>query len=660
MPKELGQLKNLSRLYLYSNQLAALPKEVGQLRNLSRLVLYDNQLAALPKEIEQLEKLSEIYLHDNKKLTIPSEILGSSWSDVLQKKKIPANPKDILNYYLQLQVDRRPLNEAKLIFVGFGAVGKTSLINRLRNRGFDPCSKKTEGIQITPWPIGLHNEETKTAEEIKLNVWDFGGQEIMHSTHQLFFTERSLYVLVLNARQGHEDGDAKYWIELIRSFGTGSPVIVALNKSEEHSFDVNRRSFQEKYRNVKAFVSTDCKSGKGIKQLRETIKQQTNMLEHLRTPFPGSWVAIKDELANMEDNYIPFEQYREICQRDGEGSVQAQDSLAVYLHNLGIALNYKDDPRLRNTHVLNPRWVTNGIYTLLNDKNLTEKKGELTTCCLERILSTSQYPRECHVFLLDLMRKFELCFRFTEDENRYLIPDLLDKQQPEAASTFVPKDCLNFQYKYPILPEGLIPRFIVRTHVLSEQPLRWRSGVILSFEENRALVKADPQERRVTISVDGHGDSRRRLLAIIRSDFDRIHSSFNFSKELEELVPVPEHPAVVVRYPDLLTREKEKETTFTEIVDGKLVKLNVKKLLNAVDIEGSREHVTVPEEEGSSNALQLFYSYSHKDESLRNDLETHLKILERQGLIQSWHDRRIMGGEDWKTQLDNNLKQADK
>ncbi|MEM9908093.1 MAG: toll/interleukin-1 receptor domain-containing protein, partial [Cyanobacteria bacterium P01_D01_bin.44] len=57
--------------------------------------------------------------------------------------------------------------------------------------------------------------------------------------------------------------------------------------------------------------------------------------------------------------------------------------------------------------------------------------------------------------------------------------------------------------------------------------------------------------------------------------------------------------------------------------------------------------------------LRLFYSYSHKDETLRDQLDTHLKILERQQLIQPWHDRRIDPGDDWAQDIDNNLNQAD-
>ena len=123
------------------------------------------------------------------------ELLGPTWEEV-NNGASPANPKDILNYYFRILADRKPLNEAKLILVGFGAVGKTSLVNRLIHNTFDPESKKTEGIQITQWPIRLND-----AEDIKLHVWDFGGQEIMHSTHQFFLTERSLYLLVYNGPQ---------------------------------------------------------------------------------------------------------------------------------------------------------------------------------------------------------------------------------------------------------------------------------------------------------------------------------------------------------------------------------------------------------------------------------------------------------------------------
>ena len=56
--------------------------------------------------------------------------------------------------------------------------------------------------------------------------------------------------------------------------------------------------------------------------------------------------------------------------------------------------------------------------------------------------------------------------------------------------------------------------------------------------------------------------------------------------------------------------------------------------------------------------LELFYSYSHKDEELRNELERHLQLLQRSGLIQSWHDRRISPGAEWADDIDLHIRSA--
>jgi hypothetical protein len=54
----------------------------------------------------------------------------------------------------------------------------------------------------------------------------------------------------------------------------------------------------------------------------------------------------------------------------------------------------------------------------------------------------------------------------------------------------------------------------------------------------------------------------------------------------------------------------------------------------------------------------VFFSYAHEDEPLRNELAKHLKLLERQGIIQSWHDSNISAGEEWKNAIDSHLELA--
>lgn len=59
------------------------------------------------------------------------------------------------------------------------------------------------------------------------------------------------------------------------------------------------------------------------------------------------------------------------------------------------------------------------------------------------------------------------------------------------------------------------------------------------------------------------------------------------------------------------------------------------------------------------NQLTLFYSYAHEDETLRDELGKHLKLMERQGILRSYSDRQILPGSDWRGEIDANLQNAD-
>lgn len=634
-----------------------MPEFIGKLVSLKSLHLSNNRLSALPQALRSLRALERLFLHGNDSLGIPAEVLGATFKEVLDGKLKPANPAGILEYYFRTRGgERRPLNEAKIILVGRGAVGKTSIVNRLVHGTFKD-EKKTEGIKITEWPVTVGRKK----EDVRLNVWDFGGQEIMHSTHQFFLTERSLYLLVLSGRDDLADADAEYWLKLIQSFGGDSPVVVVLNKIREHPFDVNRSALQQKYPFIREFIHTDCKAGKdgvGIAELRRIVLRETDKLEHLRDAFPASWFSIKDKLAGMKKNYLSFEEYRKECERLGEEDPKAQESLAFYLHSLGIALNYKDDPRLKDTHVLNPHWVTNGIYKILNANRLEKQKGEIRLRDLSAILDKKTYPKEMHGFLLNLMKKFELCFGLPGKEDEYLIPELLDKQEQPEAREFDPAVCLNFQYHYPVLPEGLLPRFIVRTHVLSDETPRWRTGVILQLEDNLALVKADAQDRRVFINIKGPLHGRRRLLSVIRANFDRIHADIR-KLQPAEIVPLPGQPGTTVPYTDLLAWEQSEQKKFQMIVNGNVAEIDVDALLNGVELKGERESVRGRAGVERSRAARIFVSYSHKDERLLSELKTHLSPLLRQNLIEAWDDREIRAGEDFSEKINENLERAD-
>ncbi len=657
LPDTISGLTNLQGFYGYDNRLSALPESIDQLKNLEDVHIPNNQLSLLPDAIQRLGKLKELALHGNDALGIPTEILGPNPSEGSVPSDKWAKPGSILEYFFRTRGGARPLNEAKLILVGRGTVGKTSLVKQLVEGKFDPQQNKTEGIGITPWPVKIGgNLET----DVRVNIWDFGGQEIMHATHQFFLTERSLYLLVLNGREGGEDYDSEYWLKLISSFGGESPVIVVLNKIKQHPFDLNYRALQAKYPQIRAFIKTDCSPRTGIDELAAAVQKEIAELKDVHAKFPASWFSIKDALAGMKDNFMSLDRYRELCRKHNENDLKAQDDLAGFLHCLGIALNYRDDPRLRDTSILNPHWVTTGIYKLLNAEKLAKDKGVLRLQELRSLLPPADYPEEKHEYLMELMRKFKLCFSFPEDhsDHRYLVPELLDKQEPDLVGEFAPDRCLNFEYHYAILPEGLMPSFIVRTHALSEGHARWRSGAVLQWEQSRALVKADLAEKKIVIRVTGpKAEGQRRLLAVIRSDFERIHAEIP-KLEVTAKVPLPGSPTVSIDYSKLVALEKKGIQSVPEVVGEEVTIVDVGELLGGVDLDETKRRKTDPKLE-VKKGKRLFYSYSHKDESLRDQLETHLKLLQRQDVISTWHDRKILAGEEWKDAIDGNLESAD-
>ena len=543
LPSEIGQLSNLSELYLSNNQLTQLPPEIGQLQQLTVLDLENLPLTTLPTEIQRLNNLKKLDLRGTL-LQIPSEFLGNDWDDL-------GDPANILNFYFPRET-MRPLNEAKMLVLGQGSVGKTSLIKQLLHRCFDPQENKTEGIQIQHWPVPIDDRE------VQLNVWDFGGQEIMHATHQFFLSQRSLYLLVLDNRLEEAENRLEYWLKIVQSFGGESPIIVVGNKADQQALDLDRRGLQLKYPRIKAFVQTSCQTGAGIEALRAVITEEVGQLPHVKDELPLNWFEVKQQLEAMERDYIPYSDYEQLCREQGIENGQSQQTLIGFLHDLGVVLNFRDDPRLEETNVLNPVWVTNGVYRILNDNALmTEHKGVLARRMLDRILAADRYPRSKQLFVIDMMRKFELCFDLEPDE-QFLIPDLLSKEEPDTGDW---SEALAFQFHYNVLPGSVISRFMVRASELISQRTYWRSGVVLAHEGSRALVKADREERQIFIWVGGAQATRRQLLAIVRAHLAHIHGTIS-GLEVVEKVPLPGRPQVVVSYQYLLGLERRGERSF--------------------------------------------------------------------------------------------------
>jgi small GTP-binding protein len=314
-------LTNLRELYLSNNQLSQLPPEIAQLTNLSQLYLIGNNLSQLPPEIVQLTNLSQLDLSGNPLTSPPLE---------LAKQGLKA----IQQYFASLDEESRILNEVKVLLVGEGGAGKTSLVKRLLGQAFDRHEPATHGIRIEGWPVTVGDKS------LKVNLWDFGGQEIMHATHQFFLSKRSLYVLVLDGRR---DERPEYWLQHIASFGGDSPVLVVLNKYDQHpGYDVNRPQLRRKYPAIQDFFRVSCASGLGLAEFSLGLKEMLAQVKLLETRWPNSWFALKTQLEDLAEPYISYEQYESLCTTAGITEPISQEVLVDFLHDLGVVLRFKE------------------------------------------------------------------------------------------------------------------------------------------------------------------------------------------------------------------------------------------------------------------------------------------------------------------------------
>ena len=538
VPSEIGQLTSLTEFDLSFNELTTVPSEIGQLTSLTKLDLRDNQLTQLPDSLQQLTQLTDLNLLFNPALGIPPEVLEQR-----------NNPALILQTYFAA---RHPLHEAKLLLVGQGRVGKTSLLRRLIDGSFNANEATTHGINVRLRSIALPD-----GTNVRLNIWDFGGQEIMHNTHQFFLTQRSLYLILLNAREDIHANRLDYWLKLVGNLADAPIIIIANQIDQNPAFSLDERELRYQYPNIVAFARADCFNFRsdnqaGFAALEAKIAHAlADHLPHIHDRFPQAFFNIKAQLEQMKTTTIQFAAYQAMCQQQGIENEQLQRGYMRVLHELGVVLNYQDDPYLAQFGIMNRNWVVQGVYAIITTKLLADSRGKLHRHDLPAIFAAcanvdeADYPPAAHTLILDMMEKFELCYPF--DRDNYFVPDLFDKNTPDTINFHVlTADSLAFRYQFTALPSSIFSRFLVRRHKLADPERLWRDGAVLQRDGQTAFIRATPDAANpaILINITGPGD-RRLLLEIIRSTFEEL---FPPKMAVAEMVPLPQNTDITLSY----------------------------------------------------------------------------------------------------------------
>ena len=694
----LENLTQLNKLHLSYNQIARI-EGLENLTQLNKLHLSYNQIA----RIEGLDNLTQLayldiennsikniskYFYSNKKLILFYYIIDKKWKRAYSIKRfnrlnriflygnhLICPPSELISeegdntalieYFDSLEKEGSELlNEVRLLIVGQGEAGKTSLIKALLEEEYDAQEAQTHGIRIRSEKIPIQKEE------ITLHFWDFGGQEIMHATHQFFLSKRSLYVLVIDSRN---EKRTDYWLKHIHAYGGNSPVLIVLNKIDANpAFDLDEQQIRRNYPNrIIGFYKVSCSTRKGIKALRKALYQQVYDMPMRQTPFSADWLGVKNKLIGINKDrrpYISYAYFKDICHEHHIHQSVTQNVLMEFFNDLGISLHYKD-LRQHDTQLLNPLWLTNGVYRIINSTKIAKKKGIVRFGELHGILNSTDHPDEEKLFvyekdkvryIIDMMQSFELCY--TTKDRTYLIPNLLQVQEPTYELDEAKAAKLLLQYNF--LPHAVFIRLLVRLHEFIDGRLLWRSGVVLHYplDNRRAVVRFDLDQQQIWIFADQ--DNREAMIQLVWNTLKEIHSSYANMQPTEK-VPLPDSAEVdsmnakIVRYTrfvpyqQLKNMEQAGEEFYRDwsTSDGK--KYRVSELLNGITEAEDRKakHKLPP--------LQVFIAYSLQDEAYFKALTKHLKILQGKEWIRIEDGLRVDAGLEVSKTLNSKFERAD-
>lgn len=547
LPEELYQLTSLEEFFVNENQLSNISGGMAHLTNLKHLRLADNQLISIPGQLSKMKNLERLDLGQNQITTIPAELgeltnlvslkLGGNQMNSPPPGIIGQGTEAILAYLREPKVRQWV---SKLLIVGEGGVGKTSLLRALRGETFIEGLETTHGIAVEKLEL---SHPTYSNVIMNLNAWDFGGQQIYHATHQFFLTKRSVFLLVWDARHGWEAGKLYNWLDRIQANAPESPVMVVAAHIDERDAELPLDDLQRKYPQIMGHYRVSNKTLEGIEEFKGKLAYVAAELPLMGEEWPATWLEAANLIKRRTEHYIsPKQLYRIMATQ--KVNKQSAIILANWLHELGDILYFKDDEELGDIVTLNPIWVSEVISKALESKEVFEKQGILTKA--HRDILWADIDEGIREHFLSLMEKFDLSYRTLENREISLVVECLPLDPPDYRPRWEAikgmKGCKEISMKFSLntLPAGIPTWFIARSHRFTTHT-HWRMGALFadsSEQRHLGLIEAYPYERHLQLTV--RGPAPHNFFTLLRDGLELTLRRFPGLK-IKRTMPCPGH-----------------------------------------------------------------------------------------------------------------------
>lgn len=543
LPEWIGNFTELRKLSINVNSLSFLPKTIEHLTQLQVFALGDNPLHTMPIVLRKLSLLEELYMPGCKLNDLPEWVIElhnlrelSLFSNPLNSELASAHEHglDAVKAYLRAKAESKiTLNEAKLILVGEGEVGKSCLLDALLDKPFQPHDS-THGIEIQSFNVTTDSQTT-----ITLNAWDFGGQRVYRPTHQLFFSAPAVYLVVWKPREGSQAGQVKEWIQLVKRREPSAKILVVATHGgpQQRQPDIDRQELWDLFgkETVVDFFFVESKpdehgNRKGIDELKRAIASVAASLPEVGRSVPKSFADVRQALQDKGAPYLPLREVLDICRAHNMDDEIARLFITIS-HRLGHLTHYENDPTLRDIVILRPDWLATAMSFVLDDEETRAKHGLVNFLRLSHLwddstrAADSRYEKNLHPIFLRLMERFDLSYRVADPTSRndsdpisligQLVPDIRPqnisdvwKSSPASGDIQQTQIChiVDASSGQSASAEGLFYQLIVRLHKYSlgradyNASVHWQRGLVLEDEyKSRAFLEHVGNDVRITV-----------------------------------------------------------------------------------------------------------------------------------------------------------------
>ncbi|MFZ1791548.1 MAG: TIR domain-containing protein, partial [Saprospiraceae bacterium] len=683
----LQALTALNTLHLSENLISKI-ENLEALTALNALYLIRNQISEI-ENLKHLTALKELYLEDNPISNYPG--------------KIPTDFNVIKAYFAdQQKIDN---NSVKVNILGEGRIGKTQLFNYLTKK------KYQEGADPTH---GTNKDFYKRITNYKVSLWDFGGQSYHHGFHELFIGKDDINIVLWIDNAKNKDAYS-YWLGTAREPEIlekddkyKNPLLLVQNiwahtRDDDHynesaypsseKIDKYQLSIEEVHLiNVQELFHRNQSWSSKHANFIETLNEKIRLHASKQVALRERWVEIKNMIDENPLNQIAVkvDEFREKYASELDDDYFL--GLLYYLEFTGNIIRLTDSDELKDYIFADPPFLSDWLFNTVLDKKFQESNNPeidreiLNTKCVSK--------RDCDIFF-NLMTYFGLIFKkpnfgkkandqvdkdIDNEKQIYIVPQFLPDFNHSFKSTILELLPFNFSLKFPdYFHESKIFNFFARYGEYAEDETSyWKYGLLYKHHlQNSSFLKTlvyfNRDERQIFFHIEnkkGMSEVAQELFKyfadnksakkvdktpqflmkkgeitkIFGNDFFEYNYDISSEIKKDDIHLITQSP---FEFDVLETIQNIKANNYfgrcTET--NKRMKLDYM-AINLLDTTHKKKN-------------RIFFSYSHKDEKYRDELEIHMAMLKRSGAIETWHDRKILAGENWDEMIKEQLMQAD-